>query len=87
MQNSIKLFKNEKFTFIKKQNYPHVGNSMNFVTKITKLQKLHLASNKTLTLWILTSKPFDLESCKTSQIVGNCSKISVSKNLRGFTTF
>jgi hypothetical protein len=31
MQNSIKLFENEKLTFIKKQKYPHVGNSLTFV--------------------------------------------------------
>ena len=31
MRNSIKLFENEKLTFIKKQKYPHVGNSLTFV--------------------------------------------------------
>ena len=31
MQNSIKLFRNEKLTFIKKQKYPYVGNLLTFV--------------------------------------------------------
>jgi len=31
MAKSIKLFKNEKLTFIKKQKCPHVGDSLTFV--------------------------------------------------------
>ena len=52
--------------------------------KFCQDKKLYLASNKTLTtvienhpmtknksFWIVTSKIFELKSCKTSQVVGN----------------
>ena len=81
MQNSIKLLKIKKLTFMEKWKYLHVGNSLTFVNKSTNvLWKLTLTIRKTftfflkipqMTLLIVTSKLFELERCATSQIVWN----------------